>query len=176
MGRDKALLRLPGSSLLLWQRQLRVLEELKPEEILWSGPPQPGMPADIRIVADAVQDAGPLAGIAACLETSRGDCLVVLAIDLPHMSPAFLQRLLARSSAERGVVARNGDFFEPLAAVYPKKITPLALDHLRQGRLAMQDLIGEALGRGWLEAVPLDETDAALFRNVNTPSDLADAS
>jgi molybdopterin-guanine dinucleotide biosynthesis protein A len=176
MGRDKALLPAPGSPLLLWQRQLRLLEELEPDEILWSGPARNGIPGHVRVIADAVADAGPLAGIAACLEAARHDRLVVLAIDLPQMSAAYLQRLVAQSSSERGAVVRHGAYFEPLAAVYPKKIAPLALEHLQQGRRALQDLIHEALGRGWFEAVTLDDADVALFRNVNTPSDLADAS
>src|SRR5476651_1092157 len=85
MGSDKALLSLPGSDLLLWQRQVRVLEELKPEEIFWSGAARPGLPENLRLIADEVENAGPLAGISACLNLLESDLLVVLAIDLPRM-------------------------------------------------------------------------------------------
>ncbi len=91
MGRDKALIELPGSGLLLWQRQWKVLEDLQPEEMLWSGPPRPQMPDRARVIPDVVKNAGPLAGISACLDELRSDLLVVLAVDLPEMSAAFLR-------------------------------------------------------------------------------------
>jgi molybdopterin-guanine dinucleotide biosynthesis protein A len=71
------------------------------------------------------------------------------------MSAAFLQSLLARCSTEGGVVAKHGDFFEPLAAVYPKRIEALARKHLQEGRYAMQELIREAVNQGILKLFPL---------------------
>jgi molybdopterin-guanine dinucleotide biosynthesis protein A len=172
MGRDKALLEIPGSNLLLWQRQWRVLEELQPEEIFWSGPRRPAMPAKCRVVADVVERAGPLGGISACLGLLRSDLLVVLAVDLPAMNADFLRRLLARCSDKRGAVARHGDFFEPLAAVYPRRLNTLAAEHLAQGRCAMQDFIREAIKLDALDVTPLEQKDVPLFKNLNTPSDI----
>jgi len=176
MGQDKALLILPGSNLPLWQRQWRVLEELQPAEIFWSGHARPGLPENIRLIPDAASAAGPLAGISACLHETKSDLLVVLAIDLPQMATAFLQSLLTRCSTGCGIVARHGDFFEPLAAVYPKKLHALATTHLTQGRFAMQDLIREAIQQGLLRDFPLDENDAALFQNLNSPADIPEPS
>jgi molybdenum cofactor guanylyltransferase len=172
MGRDKALLPVPGSDLLLWQRQLGILEELRPREIFWSGPVRPGLPEHIRVVFDAVENGGPLAGISACLNALQGDLLVVLAVDLPRMSASFLENLLARCSAGCGVVCRHGDYFEPLAALYPKELHVLAAEHLRQGRLAMQDLVREAVQRKFLEVMSPGEGDLPLFKNLNAPDDL----
>jgi len=61
MGRDKAFLPWPNSDLLLWQRQWRVLEELLPEEIFWSGALRSELPTNIRVIPDAILSAGPLA-------------------------------------------------------------------------------------------------------------------
>jgi len=174
MGRDKAMLALPGSDTLIWQRQLHILEELRPEEIFWSGPGRPDVPGNVRIVSDRVKNAGPLAGIAACLDLLQGDLLAVLAVDLPRMTTAYLENLLARCSPLRGAVGRHGDFFEPLAAVYPKKLHALAAEHLRQGRFALQDFIREAARMGVLQVFSLDETDIPLFKNLNSPADLHD--
>src|ERR1700761_8110428 len=110
MGRDKALLPVSGSKLLLWQRQLAVLEELQPEMLLWSGSPRPGMPNNVSIIPDAVNDSGPLAGVAACLAPTQPDLLIVLAIDLPAMTSPFLRRLLAESSPTCGAAAIHNGF------------------------------------------------------------------
>lgn len=174
MGRDKALLSMPASDLLLWQWQLRTLEELQPEEIFWSGPARPGLPGHVRIISDDVENAGPLAGISACLNLLPSDLLVALAVDLPRMNTVFLKNLLARCSPHRGVVARYGDFFEPLAAIYPKNLHVLAAEHLSQGRYAMQGFIREAMQRESLQAISLDERDFPLFKNLNSAEDLQD--
>jgi molybdenum cofactor guanylyltransferase len=172
MGRDKAFLPIPGSDGLLWQRQLEVLKELGPEAIFWSGQARPGLPSDLRVVSDEIENAGPLAGISACLHQLESDLLIVLAVDLPRMSAAFLRGLLVRCFDECGAVVQHGDIFEPLAAIYPRSLHVLAGEHLDQKRLALQDFVHEAVGQRRLKAVPLDERDAWLFKNVNSPSDL----
>jgi molybdopterin-guanine dinucleotide biosynthesis protein A len=171
MGRDKALLVLPGSEEPLWQRQWNILRELQPAEIFWSGHPRPGLPEDICVIQDAKPNAGPLAGIGACLAETRSDLLIVLAVDLPHMTSMYLRLLLVKCSADCGAVVR-GEFYEPLAAIYPKALQHLAAHHLAQGRHAMQDFVREAIELGRLRKFHLDEKDAALFRNLNSPDDL----
>jgi molybdenum cofactor guanylyltransferase len=174
MGRDKAMLFMPGSDVLIWQRQLRVLKELQPEEILWSGLSRPGLPAHVHIISDRVENAGPLAGINACLDGLQSDLLVVLAVDLPRMTTEFLRNLLARCSSSCGVVARHGDFFEPLAAIYPTKLNALARAHLGQRRYAMQDFVREAIQAGSLQTYLLNEKEIPFFKNLNSPADLQD--
>jgi molybdopterin-guanine dinucleotide biosynthesis protein A len=173
MGQDKALLHLPGSELLLWQRQLRVLEELEPQEIFWSGPPRCGTPSNVSVVPDAMRSAGPLSGICACLGLVTTELMVVLAVDMPRMDAAYLWSLAQRCTSVRGAVPRRGEDFEPLAAVYPAMLRELATDRLRQGRYAMQDFVHEAVRRELIEAVPVSDADVAKFTNVNSPGDLA---
>jgi molybdopterin-guanine dinucleotide biosynthesis protein A len=174
MGRDKALMPISGSGLLLWQRQLRVLEELGPEEIFWSGSTRPGVPGHVRVIPDEVENAGPLAGMSACLNVLQSDLLVALAVDLPRMNAAFLRKLLGQCSASCGVVCRRGDFFEPLAAIYPRELRGLAAEHLAQGWHALQDLVREAVQREMLRVVSPGEGDESLFKNLNSPDDLDD--
>ncbi len=172
MGSDKALLVAPGSSLPLWQAQLRTLERLQPARIFWSGPARPGLPAHLHQITDAIPNAGPLAGISAALDALENDLLVVLAIDLPGMTSTFLSSLLMHCTTQAGAVAQNGRFFEPLAAVYPKVLAGLAREHLKAGRHALQDFIREALPGNHLVTFPLSETEALLFKNLNSPADL----
>lgn len=172
MGRDKALILVDDSGLLLWQRQWQLLEEFSPKEMFWSGPPRQGIPFCARIVEDQVKDAGPLAGVSACLELLHTDLLIVLAVDLPEMHAAIFFNLLAKCQKRRGAVYQHGDFFEPLAAIYPKGLHTLAAEHLAQGRYAMQDFIREAVKREMMTVIPLPEAAQPHFKNVNTPEDL----
>ena len=172
MGRDKALLKLPDSGELLWHRQWHLLETLEPKETLWSGPPRPEMPLGARVVEDSLKDAGPLAGISACLEVLHSDLLIVLAVDLPNMNAAIFLDLLNRCTTRCGAVYRQGDFFEPLAAIYPACLRALAAEHLAQGRYAMQDFIRVAVKREMMLAVPLLEETLPYFKNVNSPEDI----
>ncbi len=172
MGRDKALLTIPGSDLPLWQRQWHLLEQFRPKEMLWSGPPRAGIPSNARVVEDSVQDAGPLAGISACLDVLHSDLLIVLAVDLPAMNGAIFLNLLAQCTATCGAVFQHGDFFEPLAAIYPKVLSALAAKHLAQGRYALQDFIREAVKRDIMAVMPLPEAGRPFFKNRNTPADL----
>ena len=171
MGRDKALL--PGKGhAFLWQRQLELLEELRPHRVFWSGFPRPGLGAAIAVVADRVPDAGPLAGITACLEALETELLVVVAVDLPRMTVPFLRRLLLAGTAAHGIVPRRNGRFEPLAAVYPKAILPLAQRHLAEGRLALQEFASAGIAGGWLQALEVAPEHGALFHNLNRPEDL----
>ena len=130
MGRDKALLPLPDGRL-LWQRQLDVLRALEPAELFISGPARPGFPADVPTVGDIGPTMlGPLGGIAAVLATMRSARLLVLAVDLPMMTAAFLRGLLRHDPSQtQGAIPQAADgFFEPLAAIYPRTALPVALE------------------------------------------------
>jgi molybdopterin-guanine dinucleotide biosynthesis protein A len=172
MGRDKALLPVDGHAF-LWQRQLELLEELGPRRIFWSGFPRAGLAAaTITVVADRVPDAGPLAGIAACLEELETELLVVLAVDLPRMTVPFLRRLLVPCTESQGAVPRRNGRFEPLAAAYPKAILPLARRHLAEGRLALQEFASAGIAGGWLRAFDVAAEEGVFFHNLNRPEDL----
>jgi molybdopterin-guanine dinucleotide biosynthesis protein A len=157
MGRDKALLPMPHSDELLWQRQLRILGELRAERVFWSGPPRPGIPTSVELVPDTVTSAG----------------LVVLAVDLPRMDAGYLAKLTRRCTPTRGAVPQRGEDFEPLAAVYPAMLRELAEDRLHQGRYAMHDFVREAIRRELIDAIPVAARDAAKFANINSPEDFA---
>ena len=172
MGRDKALIEDPASRQVLWQRQLRILEELQPEEIFWSGPARPGIPDYLRLTDDIVSNAGPLAGIDACLNVLQSDLLMVLAIDLPQMNAAYLKRLLISCTPTCGIVMKRDIYYEPLAAVYPKAMGALAEAHLKQNRYALQDLLGEAEFEGMIHSIQLRDEERHFFKNVNEPGDL----
>jgi molybdenum cofactor guanylyltransferase len=171
MGRDKAALVFDGVP--LWQRQLATLRALEPAELLISGPLDgPWRDAGVECIPDETPGAGPLGALATILPRMRGRCCVVLAIDLPDMTSAFLRRLLPAASGRSGVVPMLEDRFEPLAAIYPQSLAPLAAQHLAAERRSMRDFVREGIAARRLEAHQVADADRALFRNVNTPADL----
>ena len=174
MGRDKAILPLPDGRL-LWQRQLDVLRELGPAELFISGPARAGFPADVPTVEDAVPGLGPLGGIVAALAAMRSARLLVLAVDLPMMTSAFLRELLHHCGNDglRGAVPQAADgFFEPLAAVYPHAALATAQARLDRRELSLQPFVRALSEDRQVANFPLGVAETALFVNWNAPADL----
>lgn len=172
MRRDKALL--PHEGGLLWQRQLDVLDRAGAKQVFlsaredqtWAGE----APGFARVVRDASPDSGPLGGIVAGLEQCGSGHLAVLAVDLPQMTPAWLATLLADCAPGRGAVGRNGQWFEPLAAVYPRELLPLARAALARRELSLQKLLTAAEAQGLLHVREIAAAEAPLFTNWNEPA------
>src|SRR4051812_31151961 len=128
MGRDKALLEFEGAT--LWRRQLALLGQIGASEIFlsarsdqaWSRPAA-GFTATLY---DQSPDCGPISGITAALERATFSTVAVLAIDLPRMNAEWFARLREKVAPRVGAVGRRGDFFEPLAAFYPRAMMSLA--------------------------------------------------
>ena len=173
MGRDKAGVELDG--LPLWQRQLATLTALQPRELFISGKPDgPYVESGVEVIHDLHPDCGPLSGLETACWRMRAPLLCVLAIDLPWMTSEFLDRLVKIAMQDgRGVVPQNGEYFEPLAAVYPRAMLKLIGEHLHGSDRSMQRLIRRAVELDLIVPLALGGEERALFRNVNTPADLA---
>jgi molybdopterin-guanine dinucleotide biosynthesis protein A len=188
MGRDKALLPHPISGRSLLEHQATLLRSLPGcAELLISAPPErayrcSGELATAQLVEDSLPGLGPLGGVAAGLARASQRRLLVLAVDLPWVTPRLLERLLdpagsgAPATTElRGSVPRHADGrFEPLCAVYPQAPEPRRAieDALLWGRLSLQDLLHTACAAGWMQPLAIDESELRCFTNWNTPSDL----
>ncbi|HKH99010.1 MAG TPA: molybdenum cofactor guanylyltransferase [Candidatus Sulfotelmatobacter sp.] len=174
MGVDKAFVTLGGRTLLA-----RALEVAR------------GVTHDVRVVgeaakfrefAPAVEDVfrgcGPLAGIHAALCASAAEWNLMLAVDLPFVTSELLQYLLtrARSSAAMVTVARAAGGWQPLCAVYRREFAEVAEKALREGRYKIDALFDGTrtlvIGEDELRAGGFS---AEMFRNLNTPEELAEA-
>ena len=184
MGRDKALLPHPVSGLPLLAHQAALLRSLPGfAELLLSAPAERGYElvgplADARLVPDAAPDCGPLAGLAAGLSAASHPRLLVLAVDLPFITSAWLDVLLAKASDRTGVVPLHMDSalgFEPLCAVYPRHTASLDAirSALKASRLSLQRLLASAIGEGWMSHLTIPPPADGLFANWNAPSDLS---
>jgi molybdenum cofactor guanylyltransferase len=168
MGQDKAGLMIEGTP--LWRRQLATLESTGANEILISGRLDgPYSESGFPIMEDMESDLGPLGGIATTIAMARHPLVLVLAIDLPRMTGAYLQSLLPNAP----VIPRRGSRFEPLAAVYSRNCMEVFERRLVQRHLSLQSAIHELVERGDVSVCDVSAAEAPLFDNLNTPEDLA---
>jgi molybdopterin-guanine dinucleotide biosynthesis protein A len=132
----------------------------------------------LRVIPDAVPDAGPLGGLYTALLDASHDRVLILACDLPFVTAALLQRLVTESGTGQevdAVVPRSGRGLEPLCALYMTRCATAARARIERGELAVAGLLADLrvheLGPEAL--APYD--DGSLFENVNTPHDHARA-
>ena len=171
MGRDKATLLVEGQP--LWRRQLAVLAATGAREVFISGRKDGPWAGEITAIPDAAPDCGPLGGLTAALRHCTSAWLLVLAVDMPKMTPTFLHQLLAEAEREQcGIVPTLRGFIEPLAAIYPRDALPFAEAALQSGQLKLESLLRTLAAAGLVRLRPVPEQEAQLFTNWNTPSDI----
>jgi molybdenum cofactor guanylyltransferase len=174
MGTDKAFVMLDGRTLLA--RALEVCRTIT-NEVCIVGDRRKFAPF-APVVEDLFPGCGPLAGIHAGLRASLTDWNVVLAVDLPFVSPALLHFLVAqaRENGATVTVPWAGTGWQPLCAVYRRAFADAAETALRAGRYKIDALFDNApthvVGE---EALRSAGCAPEVFRNLNTPEELADA-
>ena len=170
MGRDKALLPWQGTTLLdhAIARLATVCSDVR---ILCGATPRyqdRGRP----LVVDAIVDGGPLAGIAAGLESAGDAAGLYLGVDLPLVTVELLAALLGMEGDADALVPVTPDGPEPLCAVY----RPGCRDAVR-ARLAAGDRRMTSFWPGvrvrTLEGKALEAfgDPRGIFHNVNSPAD-----
>jgi len=170
MGRDKAHLTLEGVAFAT--RVARMLAALCQEVWLVGGDPPPDAPG--RPVPDAPGPTCALRGLATALAAARAPRVLVLATDLPLVSPPLLLALLAHAEADV-VLPRSSKGLEPLCALYRREpALAAARRRLVEGKLSLHGLVDALSSRtiGPEELARLDPDGLAL-RNLNSPEELA---
>jgi molybdopterin-guanine dinucleotide biosynthesis protein A len=171
MGRDKALLELDGAP--LWQHQRDTLARAGAAEIFLSVRPEQawvrGAAGFSAVLHDAQSDCGPLIGLTAGLERAANPHVAVLAIDLPRVNAEWLTARLAECAPGVGVVGRRGEFFEPLAAIYPREAKWLAWEAIARADYSLQHFLAAAVAQGLMRVHDLTAAEAPFFENWNEP-------
>lgn len=172
MGRDKASLTVGGVATAT--RVARLLTELFEDVLLVGGDPPADAPG--RRVPDPPGPPCPLRGIVAALGAAEAERVLIVATDLPLVTPALLLGILAWPRAEV-VVPRPGGVAQPLCALYRREVAKRAASaRLQTDRLAAKGLLAE-LQASYLEDADLAELDpdGVALANLNRPEDLAHA-
>lgn len=170
MGQDKALLLLRGRTLLA--RTSSVLRPLVAEVMVIGRETLPPDMETVRCLADALPNAGPLAGIATALVHARWPYVLVVGCDAPLLNPELLDYLLRLAPGHDAVVPRLGTRAHPLHAVYDRRIHPIVCESLAAGERRVMSLLDRIAVR-WVDEAELREIDpdCRSLINVNTPEE-----
>lgn len=171
MGRDKALLKLPNGKTLLAQA-VATLREVGATELLVSvgNGKSYGMP-NTREIQDVQDGCGPMGGLQSCLAEAQHAWCVVLAVDLPAMTAAYIWGLLAAADLKCGVVPQCDGSAEPLAAIYPKAAAVEVERAMKAQDYSLQRLIGKLEAARLVRLQVVGDAERALFANWNSPED-----
>jgi molybdopterin-guanine dinucleotide biosynthesis protein A len=188
MGQDKGLLEFDGVPLIV--RTSRLLEPLVAGVTLvgsarsYAGldlstiPDQAAGEKRVAEKAPGKLSGGPLNGIAAALAATRSPWNLIVACDLPYLTAAWLEWLLARAvhSRAQAVIPRTERGLEPLAALYRRECGPPIAGALARGVRKVTDAIGElnldvVHQREWRRLDP----GGMILMNMNTPADYEEA-
>jgi molybdenum cofactor guanylyltransferase len=175
MGADKAFVQFNGRMLL--ERALDLARSVTADVRIVGDPAK--FAAFGAVIADAFPDCGPLGGIHAALRASPAELNLVLAVDMPFVPAGLLHYLIdrARNSSVIVTVPRAGKGLQPLCAVYRRAFADAAENALKQGRYKIDALFAEESTQLIIEAELKGKSfSTEMFRNLNTPEELAEAS
>jgi len=171
-GADKARLAIGGARII--DRQLAALGTVADDIRIVANDRDRYADLGVRVIPDAIADAGPLGGVYTALVDARHDAVIVLACDLPFVTAALLERLVVeRGSGEEidAVVPRSARGVEPLCAVYDRRCAGAARARIERGALQVAGLLEDVRVRELGPEVLAPYDAGALFSNVNTPHD-----
>lgn len=175
MKQDKALLHWHGQD--LWQAQLHKLQSLGAARVLLSCRSEQPLfvsPSDeVEVLHDPEGvDDGPLGAITRCLELVQVP-LLVLAVDMPWMTAAFLREQLQKhESPDKGWFFRGPHGDEALAGLYAPAMLPMMQEAKSNKDFKLQHVIEAAVHSGLAITHALGDEQMPFFRNANTPADL----
>ncbi len=174
-GASKALLPVGGQRII--DRQLDALRAVTRTIFIVAPDPAPYEGLGLRVVPDAVAGAGALGGIYTAIIESPVPRTLVLACDMPFVTPALFRALAAPERAAADVVIpRTARGLEPLCAVYAKACAAPMLERIGRGALQASELpAGMRISEIGPEMIAAIDEDGRLFANVNTPHDYARA-
>jgi molybdenum cofactor guanylyltransferase len=181
MGRDKALLPLPGNQHRSFVEHLASLLALYCREVLLvvrdsvqALEYEALVPGGVRILTDETPNAGPLMGLYTGLKAMRpmSSHGLALAVDMPFVQPALISYLLSQPLTGALLIPLVGHKAQVLLAIYPRIALPQMQTCLQEGRRDPRSLL-EVCPVHYLEEQQLREVDPQLrsFVNVNTPEE-----
>lgn len=165
MGESKVLMPFLGVPLI--QRVFERTNEIAQEVLIVSNDPEELGFMDVKLVGDSIPGKGAIGGLFTAMDKASSELVAVVACDLPFVSAAILKegaRLLDLTGADVAIPRVNGDFYEPLHAVYRRQTCKTAI--LQAIQADQRRLIS------WFASVQVLEMDEELCKQLD-PDGLA---
>ena len=126
----------------------------------------------ISIVRDLYPGKGMIGGIITGLSASKNFYNLVVASDMPFLSPALIHYMISNAKGNDLVAYKNQNELEPLHAIYTKNCLPILEEIMLKDRRIFE-LLGQVKVR-YLSPAEINQYDPKKisFFNVNTESDL----
>ena len=168
MQRDKAALEYHGKPQLQWAYEQ--VSELCAATFISVRPDQrsDSLRAALPQIVDRKPGLGPLAGIDAALNEHPKAAWLVVACDLPQLTPAILEHLIEHRDPTRMATAYRSDFDrlpEPLCTIWEPASRTTVTDWLAKGKECPRKLLINS------NVALIDLPVAAALDNVNTPDE-----
>lgn len=167
MGTDKALLKLGDKSLI--ETAIDICKPVCTSIIISSNNPEHGK-FGYPVIADDLQDCGPIGGIYSSLKHSETEWNFVISVDAPFVTTPFIRYLISEIGGSTAVIPFHDKGMEPLIGLYHKNSLPEIEKMLKSGIYKMVHLIN-ALDTKLVNAQNCIEKYPDLFRNLNSPED-----
>ena len=180
---EKALLEFEGKTIIerLLESLFRVVDEVilsfrdKNQEKKFRSVLEKFPSREIRFCFDTLEDAGPLEGIRAGLLESRAEYSFVCAGDMPFVNSRVVDLLFEKTSGHDAALPKWEDGkFEPLHAVYSKKMIPEIEKAFEKGRCSVLTPVFEMKDVVFVEVSEIKRFDPELmtFANINTADEM----
>jgi molybdopterin-guanine dinucleotide biosynthesis protein A len=173
-GQDKSRLVVEGRTIIV--RQVEVLQRVASSLLVVAQDASRFADLPVVVVPDRIPGLGAVGGIDAALHALPDGCdrVIVVASDLPGLTPALLAALAERAGNHDGAWVCGPQGPEPLIACYRRHCrTPVADYIARGGRRASG--LEAVLALTAIEGAELEHfgDPARLLANINTPEDYA---
>jgi len=171
MGRNKAMLRVSGKPMIA--HVVEAVRYATSRVMIISNEAEAYQFLSLPIFPDAVESCGPLAGIYTALKHAETRHCLVVACDLPFLTPS-LMRFLCEHGRDCDVFAFESDTdgLEPLCAVYSRACLPIIEQQLEAGEHKVSHFFSKVNTRLVRLQPGLAFYIEHVFLNVNTPDEL----
>lgn len=120
-------------------------------------------------IKDAINNAGPLAGLYTGLKHSESDYNLVLSCDIPLIKTHILKKIVSVNYNNYDVVqVQSGEKTMPLIALYKKQCQALCLQLLNKNEKRLKVLVSQLNTK----TIILDSKYMNCVKNINTQEDL----
>lgn len=171
MGRPKHLIK--GVNGKTWiENTVALLQSFTTEIVLSGRGDVPECLGSLLRIPDVPEVQGPLTGILAAMRWDAGSCWLLLACDMPNISSAALEWLIAtRRPGSWGTVPRLAEdgFVEPLLALYEPQAKQYFEELCSSGILR----ISMVARRTKIATPVIPQLLSDAWRNINTPGELS---